>query len=55
MNIKKATNLQLSKTESKTTTTKQTTRIGTDSQIRRSFGGLSAGKGRGRLGTWCRD
>ena len=47
MNIKMATNSQLSTTESKKT--KQTTRTGTESQvwfdIIESFGGLSAGSG----------
>ena len=41
-----ATNSQLSATESKKQT-KQTTRTGTESQIWRSFGGLSAGRGKG--------
>ena len=46
MNIKKAKNSQLSTTESKKQT-KQTTRTGIESQIRRSFGGLSAGRRKG--------
>ena len=45
MNIKMATNSQLSTTESKKQT-KQTTRAGTESQIWRSFGGLSVRKGK---------
>ena len=49
MNIKMATNSQLSTTESKKQT-KQTTRTGTESQIWRSFGELSAGKGKGMSG-----
>ena len=48
MNIKMATNSQLSTTESKKT--KQTTRTGTESQKWRSQGGLSAGKWRGENG-----
>ena len=48
MNIKMATNSQLSTTESKKT--KQTTRTGTESQKWRSHGGLLAGRGRGRMG-----
>ena len=47
MNIKMATNLQLSTTESKKQT-KQTSRTGTESQIWRSFGGLSAGVVKGQ-------
>ena len=48
-------NSQLSTTEPKTTTTtttkpKQTTRTGTDSQKQRSYGGLSAGRGKGQNG-----
>ena len=39
MNIKKATNLQLSTTESKKN--KQTTITGTETQVWKSFGGLS--------------
>ena len=46
MNIKKATNSQLSTTESKNQT-KQTSRTGTESQIWRSFAGLSAGRRKG--------
>ena len=46
MNIKKATNSLLSTTESKKQKrTKQNTRTGTESEIWRSFGGLSAGGG----------
>ena len=44
------TNSQLSTTEhKKTPKTKQTTRTGTESQKWRSHGGLSVGKGRGRM------
>ena len=43
MNIKRATNSQLSTTESKKQT-KQTSRTGTESQIWRSFGGSSEGE-----------
>ena len=55
MNVKKATNSQLSTTESKKQTNKQTktkqrTRTGTESQIWRTFGGLSAGNGKGENG-----
>ena len=46
MNVKKATNSQLSTTESKKQT-KQTSRTGTESQIWRSFAGLSAGRRKG--------
>ena len=49
MNGKMATNSQLSTTKAKTKRkkqTKQTTRIGTESQKWRSHGGLSAGMGR---------
>ena len=46
MNIKMATNSQLSTTESKKHT-KQTSKIVTESQKWRSFRGLSAGKGKG--------
>ena len=42
-----ATSSQLSTTESKKKQTKQTTRIGTELQLWRSFGGLSAGRGKG--------
>ena len=49
MNIKMATNTQLLTTESKKQT-KQTSRTGTESQIWRPFGGLSAGKGKGDKG-----
>ena len=42
-----AINSQLSKTESKKQT-KQTTRTGTESQIRRSFGRLSAWRRKGK-------
>ena len=50
MNIKKATNSQLSPTESNPPPkkTKPTTRTGTES--RRSFGRLSAGRGKGNNG-----
>ena len=48
MNIKMATNAQLSTTESKKQT-KRTSRTGTESYIWRSFGGLSAGRGKGRM------
>ena len=52
MNSKITTNLQLSTTEPKKSKTKakQTTRTGTESQKWRSHGGLSVGKGRGRMG-----
>ena len=54
MNSKMMTNAQLSTTEpkqkQKQKQTKQTTRTGTESQKWRSHGGLSAGKGRGRMG-----
>ena len=51
MNSEMTTNSQLSTTEpKKQKQTKQTTRIGTDSQKWRSHGELSAGKGRGREG-----
>ena len=46
MNIKMAINLQLSTIKSKKQT-KQTSGRGKESQIWRSFGGLSAGKGKG--------
>ena len=49
MNINMATNSQLSTTESKSKL-KQTSRTGTERQIWRSFGGLSAGKGKGENG-----
>ena len=45
MNIKMVTNSQLSKTEAKEQT-KQTSRTRTESQIWRSFGGLSVGRGK---------
>ena len=45
MNIKMAINSQLSITESKKQT-KQTSRTGTESQVWRSLGGLSVGKGK---------
>ena len=48
------TNSQLSTTESKKQT-KQTMRTGTESQIWRSFGGLSAGRGYGENGRKGRD
>ena len=44
MNIKMAIDSQLPTTESKKT--KQTSRTGTESQIWRSFGGLSVGRGK---------
>ena len=54
MNIKKATNSQLSTSESKQTNkqkqTKQTTRTGTESQKCRSHGGLSVGREKGENG-----
>ena len=49
MNIKMATNSQLSTTESKKQT-KQTTRTGAESYIWRSFGGLSVGREKGEMG-----
>ena len=48
MNIKKATNLQLSTTES--IINKQTTITGTETQVWKSFGGLLAGRGKGENG-----
>ena len=45
MNIKMSINSQLSTTESKKQT-KRTSRTGTESQIWRSFGGLSVGRGK---------
>ena len=50
MNSKVTTNSQLSTTEPKQKQTKQTTRIGTESQKWRSRGGLSAGRGREEKG-----
>ena len=51
MNSKMTTNSQLSITEPKTNqTTKRTTRTGTESQKWRSHGGLSVGRGGGRMG-----
>ena len=53
MKSKMATNSQLSTTKAKTKRkkqTKQTTRIGTESQKWRSHGGLSAERGRGESG-----
>ena len=54
MNIKMITNSQLSTTVpkkiQKQKRTKQTSRIGTDSQKQRSHGGLSAGRRRGENG-----
>ena len=47
MNSKMTTNSQLSTTNLKKKKTKQTTRIGTESQKWRSHGGLSAGRVRG--------
>ena len=41
---------QLSTTKSKKEKTKQTSRTGTELQVWRSFGGLSAGKGKGENG-----
>ena len=41
------TNLQLSTTDSKKQKQTKQTRTGTESQIWRSFGGLSAGRGKG--------
>ena len=57
MNSKMTTNSQLSTTEpekqkQKPKTTKQTTRTGTESQKKRSHGGLLVGKGRGE---WEKD
>ena len=49
MNIKMIINSQLPKIESKNQT-KQTNRIETESQIWRSFGGLSAGRGQRKNG-----
>ena len=49
MNIKMATNSQLSTTESKKQT-KQTMRTGTESEIWRSFGGLSVERGKEEIG-----
>ena len=43
MNVKMTINSQLSTTESKKQT-RQTSRTGTESQVWRSFGGLSAGR-----------
>ena len=48
MKIKMTTNSQLSTTEPKTKTNKQTTRTGTESQEWRSHGELAAGHG-GRI------
>ena len=49
--IKKGTDSQLSTTEpKKQKQTKQTTRTGTQAQKWRSFGGLSAGRGKGENG-----
>ena len=50
MNIKMTTNLQLSTESKKQKQTKQTTRIGTESQIWTSFEGLSAGSGKVKNG-----
>ena len=52
MNIKMATNSQLTITESKKKkkTSKQTTRTRTESQIWRSFGGLIDGRVKGENG-----
>ena len=50
MNSKMTTNSQLSTTKPKNQKqTKQTTRTGTESQKWRSHGGLSVGRGRGRV------
>ena len=52
MNSKMTTNSQLLMTEpkiQKQKQTKQTTRTGTESQKWRSYGGLSVGRGRGRM------
>ena len=46
MNSKMTTNSQLTTTKPKNKKTKQTTRTGTESEIWRSHGGLSAGRGR---------
>ena len=52
MNIKMTTNSQLSSTTEpkKQKQTKQTTRTGTESQKWRSHAGLSAGRGRDKIG-----
>ena len=53
MNSKMTSNSQLSTTEpkkQKQKQTKQTTRTGTESQKQRSYGGLSAGRVRTRMG-----
>ena len=55
MNVRKATNSQLSTTEPKKQNpkqkqTKQTTRIGTESQKWRSYSGVSVGRGMGENG-----
>ena len=55
MNSKMTTNSQLSTTEPKDKTTmktktKQTTRPGTESEKWTSHGGISVGRGRGRIG-----
>ena len=55
MNSKMTTNLQLSTNESKKrktmkTKTKQTTRIGIESEKWTSHGGFSVGRGRGGIG-----
>ena len=50
MNSRMTTNSQLSTTEPKKTKTKQTTRTGIETQRWRSHGGLSARRGRGRMG-----
>ena len=52
MNSKMTTHSQLSITEpnKKQKQTKQTTRTGTESQKWRSHGGLSVGRGRGKIG-----
>ena len=52
MNSKMTTNSQLSTNESKKrkTKTKQTTRIGTESEKWRSHRGISVGRGKGGIG-----
>ena len=52
MNSKMTTNSQLTTTEPKKmkTKTEHTTRTGTESEKWRSHGGLSVGRGRGRVG-----
>ena len=50
MNIKMTANSQLSKTKPKQKQTKQTSRTKTESQMWKSFGGLSVGRANGRNG-----